>query len=140
MAVLHAAMHGLPAPAGIPSLSEKLGRDITTADRLAPEVRRAVDLVLRRLPDGDRLLHGDLQPGNIMLTGRGPVVIDWQDAARGNPAADVARTLLLLANAPLHQKGLVRRLIARVLSGWMARQYLRCYARRSGRSTGGNVS
>lgn len=45
------------------------------------------------------LLHGDLHPGNIILAKDGPVVIDWADASTGDPAADIARTLLLLVLA-----------------------------------------
>lgn len=45
----------------------------------------------------DRILHLDLHPGNVMLTSRGPVVIDWSDTAEGVPALDRAMTALLLA-------------------------------------------
>jgi aminoglycoside phosphotransferase (APT) family kinase protein len=31
-----------------------------------------------------------------MITAHGPIIIDWMTATRGNPLADVARTLLLL--------------------------------------------
>jgi aminoglycoside phosphotransferase (APT) family kinase protein len=48
---------------------------------------------------GDRLLHLDLHPLNVMLSPRGPVVIDWPNAARGDPAADVGVTWVLLAAA-----------------------------------------
>jgi len=37
-----------------------------------------------------------LHPANVMRSTKGPVVIDWPNAARGAPEADVARTLLLL--------------------------------------------
>ncbi|TMA37195.1 MAG: aminoglycoside phosphotransferase family protein, partial [Deltaproteobacteria bacterium] len=44
--------------------------------------------MLETLPDGDQLCHGDMHPGNIMLSRRGPMVIDWTNARRGHPAAD----------------------------------------------------
>jgi aminoglycoside phosphotransferase (APT) family kinase protein len=47
--------------------------------------------------DGDALLHLDLHPENVILTERGPVVIDWPNAARGPGGADVAHTWLVLA-------------------------------------------
>jgi aminoglycoside phosphotransferase (APT) family kinase protein len=47
--------------------------------------------------DGDALLHLDLHPENVILTERGPMVIDWPNAARGPGAADVAHTWLVLA-------------------------------------------
>ena len=31
--------------------------------------------------DGDVLLHRDLHPQNVVLTGHGPVIIDWEGAA-----------------------------------------------------------
>jgi hypothetical protein len=46
---------------------------------------------------GDALLHLDLHPENVILTASGPMVIDWPNAARGNGAADVAHTWLVLA-------------------------------------------
>jgi aminoglycoside phosphotransferase (APT) family kinase protein len=52
---------------------------------------------LPQMPDGgDRLLHLDLHPLNVMLTGSGPVVIDWTNAARGDGLSDVAATYVLL--------------------------------------------
>ena len=48
---------------------------------------------------GERFLHMDLQPLNIILSSKGPVVIDWTNAARGNPMVDVAATWVLLASA-----------------------------------------
>jgi len=46
---------------------------------------------------GDRLIHLDLHPMNVILTAKGPVVIDWSNAARGDPNTDVALTWVLLA-------------------------------------------
>jgi aminoglycoside phosphotransferase (APT) family kinase protein len=46
---------------------------------------------------GDRLLHLDLHPLNVMVTSRGPVVIDWPNAVRGDPPVDVALTWVLMA-------------------------------------------
>lgn len=48
---------------------------------------------------GDRLLHLDLHPGNVMLSPDGPFVIDWSNARRGEPALDVALTWLIIATS-----------------------------------------
>jgi Ser/Thr protein kinase RdoA (MazF antagonist) len=48
------------------------------------------------MPDGDRLCHGDFHPWNILGPPEAPVVVDWLDACRGDPAADACRTWLLL--------------------------------------------
>ena len=49
------------------------------------------------LGSGDRVLHLDLHPGNVMLTSRGPIVIDWSNAAAGPAGADVAMAYLIMA-------------------------------------------
>lgn len=46
---------------------------------------------------GNFLLHLDLHPLNVMMTSRGPVVIDWPNAVRGDPSVDVALTWVLMA-------------------------------------------
>jgi hypothetical protein len=54
------------------------------------------------LPDapvgrGVGLLHLDLHPLNVMMSPRGPVVIDWARACRGDAAVDVALAWVLMA-------------------------------------------
>lgn len=46
--------------------------------------------------DGGSLIHFDLHPDNVLVTPRGPVVIDWTNARGGSAAADVAMTWLIL--------------------------------------------
>ena len=50
-------------------------------------------------PEGDRLVHLDLHPGNVLLARRGPVVIDWTNASGGDPALDVALTWVICATS-----------------------------------------
>ncbi|HET9060352.1 MAG TPA: phosphotransferase [Acidimicrobiales bacterium] len=97
---------------------------------------RALDM-LRTLPDGDRLCHGDFHPANVLGTLGTPVIIDWGDAARGAPAADVARTWLLLSmgELPLGTPALMGALTA-IGRGMMTRRYLTVYRR----STSGDLS
>jgi tRNA A-37 threonylcarbamoyl transferase component Bud32 len=51
--------------------------------------------------EGAAVLHLDLHPANVMLGRRGPVVIDWANAARGDGPLDVALTAVVLAGAPV---------------------------------------
>jgi aminoglycoside phosphotransferase (APT) family kinase protein len=60
---------------------------------------------------GDRLLHLDLHPLNVMVARTGPVVIDWTGACRGDPAVDVAVAWVLLEAGSVQ----TNRLIAAVL-------------------------
>ena len=54
---------------------------------------------LDRLPSANTICHMDFQPGNIMLNKDGYQVIDWSEAVRGAPAADIALTCLILSAA-----------------------------------------
>ncbi|MBI4570957.1 MAG: phosphotransferase, partial [Chloroflexi bacterium] len=94
---IQASMHEVIAPPDLPALRDLLrGRFESCDPALLPErlARFALD-ELERLPDGDRLCHGDFHPGNIMEAQGEHVVIDWTNATRGDPAADFARSLLL---------------------------------------------
>jgi aminoglycoside phosphotransferase (APT) family kinase protein len=53
---------------------------------------------------GERLLHLDLHPGNVVLGPDGPVVVDWANAARGDRGVDVALSWLVLAAARLRAR------------------------------------
>jgi aminoglycoside phosphotransferase (APT) family kinase protein len=46
--------------------------------------------------DGDRIVHLDLHPLNVIMSPAGPVVIDWTNAGRGDPSSDLALTWVLL--------------------------------------------
>ncbi len=94
LAELHVQMHACSG-AGLPSQRDRLNEKIQHAGPLPDSLKSAALAVLDRLPDGDRLCHGDFHPDNVILTKKGPVVIDWIDASAGLPAADMARTLVL---------------------------------------------
>jgi aminoglycoside phosphotransferase (APT) family kinase protein len=99
MAELHADMHGRSAGT-LPSLVEGLRHAIErAASRIGDDIRNAALRRLEELPDGDALAHGDLHPGNVILTSAGPCVIDWLTASRGPAAADVARSRFLVADS-----------------------------------------
>jgi len=66
LAALHARLHEIAAPPGLESVGP-----------------------------GDRLLHLDLHPENVILSPSGPVVVDWTNARRGDPALDVALTWVI---------------------------------------------
>jgi aminoglycoside phosphotransferase (APT) family kinase protein len=81
LAGLHDRLHAIAAP---PSLQAQFG-------------------------PGDRVLHLDLHPGNVMLTAAGPVVIDWTNVAAGAPAADVAMAWLIIATSEVDAPPLLLR-------------------------------
>jgi aminoglycoside phosphotransferase (APT) family kinase protein len=106
MAELHAQMHTC-RPAGLPSQRQRLQQKIAAAQPLAPHLKQAALTALDKLPDGDVLCHGDYHPDNILLSARGPAILDWVEATCGHPLADVARTTLMMrhASVPPHVPG-----------------------------------
>ncbi|MFI9273338.1 phosphotransferase [Kitasatospora sp. NPDC052896] len=122
MAVMgYLAEHGFPVPAvwpgtaaselvmqrlSGPTMVEALANGMITAERagamLAGLLRR-LHAIPARLPagPGHRILHLDFHPDNVVLTPRGPVVIDWATAVQGPPGLDTAMSALILAQAAL---------------------------------------
>jgi uncharacterized protein (TIGR02172 family) len=95
---LHANMHARTRPE-LPSLRVGLKDAIGETSRLTDEVKTWACRAVDALPDGDAVCHGDYHPGNILMTARGPVIIDWMSVTSGDPTADVARTVLLFRHA-----------------------------------------
>lgn len=93
-AELHAKIHSCKVE-GLSSQHERLAKTIREGE-LSDDTKEAALKVLAELPQGQSLCHFDFHPGNVIMTRRGPVIIDWMAATQGNPLSDVARTLLLL--------------------------------------------
>lgn len=101
LARLHSEMHGHPGT-GLPPLKEALTQAMRRASDILPAHKAdAVVSYLSGLPDGAQICHGDFHPDNVLLGPEGPITIDWMTAVSGPPAADAARTLLLLRHAEL---------------------------------------
>jgi len=83
-------LHAIKAPSALPAALE---------DRSHPFVAGsdAADL-----PDGDRLLHLDWHPSNLLVDERDQLsgIIDWDNARRGHPLLDLARTESILRVDP----------------------------------------
>jgi aminoglycoside phosphotransferase (APT) family kinase protein len=90
-------LHDVAAPSTLPALSLD-GVGAQYAARGGPHAARvaaALDGVTAR---GDRLCHGDLSDGNVLVVpdaGGWAVsgVVDWERAGAGDPLADLARTV-----------------------------------------------
>jgi len=133
----HARAHGYPAPIvyenrGPDLVMERLTGPTMLADLgarpwLFGRYARMLAVLHRRLaeippldwlkpfpPDAapgqrDSLLHLDLHPDNVILTTRGPVVIDWSSAKRGEVASAVALTWVIMATSQIPGPPLKRR-------------------------------
>lgn len=126
LAETHAAMHARTV-AGLPSLREVLARRVRDAKPLPTVHRDAALRTLDALPNGTALCHGDYHPDNVLFSARGPLVIDWENAALGDPLADVARTLLLLRAGVVYERSPAARLVKRALRPGLSALYLRRY-------------
>lgn len=87
----------------LPRQKDRLARLLESAGRSDSFGRKPVLHALRsawpRLQrNGDALLHGDFWPGNALWKdGRLAAVIDWEDAALGDPLSDLANARLEIA-------------------------------------------
>ncbi|NEE00770.1 phosphotransferase [Phytoactinopolyspora halotolerans] len=84
---LHRQLHALPP--------------MPTGSRPQPGAADRLDMAYpqgRIDPDGC-VVHLDLHPQNVLLTGRGPVLIDWTNARHGPGDLDTALTALILGQA-----------------------------------------
>ena len=99
LAHLHVEMHNSRFDADVPDQRGRLQRKINRAEALPASLKTALLHSLASLPDGDRVCHGDFHPDNVLLSGEDAIIIDWIDATRGNPLADVARTSIILLGA-----------------------------------------
>jgi aminoglycoside phosphotransferase (APT) family kinase protein len=134
----HARAHGFPVPQVFevrddalvlelvdgPTMLADLGRRPWRVNRHA---RALADLHdgLHEIPyEGERLLHLDLHPGNVLLSSRGPVVIDWTNAQAGEPGLDLALTWVILAGVPNFGARAFTRLFLRHIDRAAARRAL----------------
>jgi aminoglycoside phosphotransferase (APT) family kinase protein len=132
---LHAQLHAVDGPERLPQLRDRLGARLQSP--LVPsDVRERALSELDELPDGPSLCHGDYHPANVLPRSDGFAVIDWGHATRGDPAANVARTWLLLAAGALPDNApALMRAFSRIGRRLLLAGYLRAYQRQTGAAT-----
>jgi Ser/Thr protein kinase RdoA (MazF antagonist) len=102
LAELHGQVHKVQAPKNLETQRAWATGGIPDSEKISKELKANVLQLLESLPDGNQLCHGDFHPGNIIITQRGPVIIDWMTVSKGVASGDMARTLTILevAKAP----------------------------------------
>ena len=130
-----------------PTMSEAmLGQkhDVEYGARLLADLHTRLHALPARLSadPGDRILHLDLHPENVVLSSRGAVVIDWANAAEGPPDLDVALSALIFAEVAVDESRGVAALAATALRAFLgsaagepARMLDRALAMRAGNLT-----
>ena len=118
------ALFELVPPVTLPSQRDRLVTKIRhAAATIDPSLAGALDLL--PAPAGaPHLCHGDLHPSNVILSPHGPMIVDWFDASRGEPIADVARSWLTLLGdgkqPPRHLPGADAATLATLTQAYLA--------------------
>lgn len=77
-------------------------------------------------PDDDHvLLHTGLHPQNVILTGTGPVIIDWEGASYGPAMVDVALTWVIVRYSEIPPAPRVQVVVMRAFQGAFTRSFVR---------------
>lgn len=95
LAELHFSIHQIPLEE-MPSYREHWFSNIERVPNLSTEVKAKLVEIVVQIPEVNQLCHFDFHPDQVVFTARGPLILDWMTACCGDPAADVARTQILL--------------------------------------------
>jgi len=123
---LHAAIHRQHGE-GLPSFKANLARTIRNLEGLPSDLLKTALERLDRLPEGETLCHCDFHPDQVLMTSNGLVVLDWMTACTSQPAADVARTEVIINFSPLPQVAWPVKQLAGLLRKVFFRTYLKRY-------------
>lgn len=97
LASLCRAVHATPPPPDVLSLHDWMDAWLRySPGRLPAYVATGVLALIERLQPGDGLCHGDLHPGNVIMTPEGPRLVDWSGTVRGPAALDLGFSHVLL--------------------------------------------
>lgn len=124
MASLHSQMHRFSLE-NLPSQKERYKDEIEHSREILGDKIDPLIFLLDQLDTGYSICHGDFHLGNIMLHEESYKVIDWMNACKGNPLADVNRTLLMLEtpysieNAPSDLKSIVIDLLTMIKNTYL---------------------
>jgi hypothetical protein len=129
MGNVHAALHEIPGPRDLPAPNDIVLERLAHYGLCLPKVRS----MLMPFNTGPRqLLHGDFNPANLLRHpgSRRWLAVDWGSAMCGDPAADVAMTLVMIRyGSPPGSAPVIVRRLAPMGRSLLAAAYLREYLR-----------
>ena len=92
LATLYLAVHKTPPPPDVLLLRDWMDDSLRLSGGMLPKhIATGILALIERLSPGDGLCHGDLHPGNVIMTAEGPRLIDWSGTVRAPAAFDLAR-------------------------------------------------
>ena len=132
LAELHLSIHEHRV-SELPSQREKMVVSIENAPSVPAMMKESALEVLERLPDDDVLCHGEFHPDQIIMSKRGPIIIDWITATKGSPLADVALSSLAIRIAA-PAAGRASQWLISLARAYVNSRYLKRYLQRSSTS------
>lgn len=98
LATLGLSVHKTPPPPEVLPLREYMEASFRLANGAVPEhiATGILALIDRLLPEG-LLCHCDLHPSNVIMTAKGPRLIDWTGTKRGCAALDLGCSQMILS-------------------------------------------
>lgn len=126
LARLLGRVHDAPAWESLPYQHEQMSARIASVARVSLRTRQQALRWLEELPGGDRVCHGGFQASEAFMSEASWQTTGWRNATRGNPAADLARSLLILAD-PGGKGGWLQRYFAIRQKNKDARRFIDCY-------------
>lgn len=112
----------------IPENKKILKENIEKVNRLSVDTKIKILEYLDKLPDGNKVCHGDFHPDNIIESEEKYYVIDWITLSKGHEHSDVARTLILLKYGSLSEKkSTIEKIISDFIRKIFYKKYIKYY-------------
>jgi len=98
LAALCHAVHKTPPPPDVLTLRDWIGAWLRGSSGVLPQhIATGLRALIEHLPPGDELCHGDVHPGNVIMTAEGPRLVDWSGPVRAPAAYDLAISHIILS-------------------------------------------
>jgi hypothetical protein len=97
LAALAISVHKTPPPPDVLSLRDTMAGSSRLSSMLPKHIATGILTLIERVAQGDGLCHGDLHPGNVIMTADGPRIIDWGGATGAPAGLDLACCHVLLS-------------------------------------------
>jgi phosphotransferase family enzyme len=90
LAALYMSVHKTAPPPDVPFLRDRMDGDLRLSRGVPEHIATGILTLIERLAPGDGLCHGDVHPGNVIMTADGPRLVDWGSATRAPAGLDLA--------------------------------------------------